>query len=262
MRRTNRQYMATYKKRGYKPKTQEEKTEAIEENSTTAEVFNTLDDSASKAEEWAVRNQKYIIGAVAAIVVVVLGYLAYNKFVAEPKESEAMNEMFKAQQYFDQAVAATEKDSLFNLALKGGEGKYGMIEIAKNYSGTPAGNLANYYAGMAYLNLKDYKNAITHLGEFSTDDLMLGPISQGAIGDAFVQLNQPEDALSYYEKAATMNTNDYTTPMYLFKAATIALKQGDTKKALKHFTIIKEEFPSSSEATNIDAFIGKAEASL
>ena len=77
-----------------------------------------------------------------------------------------------------------------------------------------------------------------------------------------MQLNQPEDALSYYEKAATMNTNDYTTPMYLFKAATIALKQGDTKKALKHFTIIKEEFPSSSEATNIDAFIGKAEASL
>ena len=262
MRRTNRQYMATYKKRGYKPKTQEEKTEAIEENSTTAEVFNTLDDSASKAEEWAVRNQKYIIMAVAAIVVAVLGYLAYKKFVAEPKASEAMNEMFKAQQYFDQAVATTEKDSLFNLALKGGEGKYGMIEIAKNYSGTPAGNLANYYAGMAYLNLKDYKNAIKHLGEFSTDDIMLGPISQGAIGDAFVQINQPKDALSYYEKAATMNTNDYTTPMYLFKAATIALKQGDNKKALKHFTTIKEEFPTSTEATNIDAFIGKAEASL
>jgi tetratricopeptide (TPR) repeat protein len=254
--------MATYKKRGYKPKTQEEKIEAIEENSTTAEVFNTLDDSASKAEEWAVRNQTYIIGAVAAIVVVVLGYLAFDKFVSEPKASEAMNEMFKAQQYFDQAVAATEKDSLFNLALKGGEGKYGMIEIAKNYSGTPAGNLANYYAGMAYLNIKNYESAIKYLGEFSTDDMMLGPISQGAIGDAFVQINQPKEALTYYEKAATMNTNDYTTPMYLFKAATIALKLGETEKALKHFTTIKEEFPSSSEAANIDAFIGKAEASL
>ncbi len=262
MRRTNRQYMATYKKRGFKPKTQEEKIEAIEQNSTTAEVFNTLDDTASKAEEWAVRNQKYIIMAVAAIVVAVLGYLAYKKFVAEPKASEAMNEMFKAQQYFDQAVAATEKDSLFNLALKGGEGKYGMIDIAKNYSGTPAANLANYYAGMSYLNLKDYKNAIAYLNEFSSKDIMLGPIAKGGIGDAFLQLNQPEDALSYYEKAATMNANEYTTPMYLFKAATVALKLGDNKKALKYFTTIKEDYSSSAEATNIDAFIGKAEASL
>lgn len=262
MRRTNREEMATYKKKASKPRTKEEKADAIEQHSTTADVFNTLDDRASRTEEWAVRNQKYIMIGVGAIAVVVLGYLGYNKFVAEPKASEAMNEMFQAQQYFDEAVNGTAKDSLFTLALNGGEGKFGMLDVAKEYSGTPAANLANYYAGMAYLNLKDYKNAVKFLGEFSSDDIMLGPIAKGGIGDAFIQLNQPEDALGYYEEAAKLNTNEYTTPMYLFKAANVALKLGKTQKALDNYKKIKEEFPTSNEASNIEAFIGRAEASL
>lgn len=254
--------MATYKKKGFKPKTKEEKSEAMEQNSTTAEVFNTLDQSASRTEEWAVKNQKYIIIGVGVVVLLVFGYLGYNKFVAEPKASEAMNEMFKAQQYFDQAVNATEKDSLFRLSLNGGEGKFGMLDITEEYGGTPAANLANYYAGMAYLNLRDYKNAVKYLGEFSSDDLLLGPIAKGGIGDAFMQLNQPEEALEYYEEAAKMKTNDYTTPMYLFKAANVAIKLGKADNALNHYKRIKDEFPSSAEASNIDVFIGRAEASL
>ena len=78
MRRINYDDMATYKKRGYKPKTKAEKQDALEDNSTTAEVFNTLDETASRTEAWAVKNQNYIIGAVAAIVVVVLGSTDWN----------------------------------------------------------------------------------------------------------------------------------------------------------------------------------------
>ncbi|MBR9845729.1 MAG: tetratricopeptide repeat protein [Algicola sp.] len=252
--------MATYKKRGYKPKTKAEKVEAIEENSTTAEVFNTLDEGASKAEDWAVKNQKNIFIVVGLAAAIVLGYLGYNKFIAEPKADEAMNEMFTAQKYFEEAVNGTAKDSLYNLSLTGGEGKYGMLDIISEYGSTPAGNLANYYAGMAYLNTKDYTNAVKHLSEFETDDAVLEPIAKGGIGDAFVQLNQPEDALGYYEKAIAASTNDYTTPMYLFKAANVALGLGQTDKALGYFKRIKEEFSSASEATNIDVFIGRAEA--
>ena len=46
------------------------------------------------------------------------------------------------------------KIHLYNLALNGGEGKYGFIDIIDNYGSTDAGNLANYYAGMAFLNTK------------------------------------------------------------------------------------------------------------
>jgi len=251
--------MATYKKRGSKPKT---KVDKIEQHSTTAEVFNTLDERASKTEDWAIKNQKYIFIVVGVAAAIVLGYLGYNKFIAEPKASEAMNEMYTAQKYFDEAVNGTEKDSLFTLALNGGEGKFGMVDIVNEYGGTPAGNLARYYAGMAYLNLKDYPNAIAYLEDFKSDDIMLGAIAKGGIGDAFAQLNQPENALEYYEKAIAFSDNEFTAPMYLLKAGNIAMSIGKNEKALKYFKRIKDEFSASTEATNIDVFIGKAEASM
>ncbi|RCT55110.1 tol-pal system YbgF family protein [Winogradskyella sp. KYW1333] len=254
--------MATYKKRGYKPKTKKEKVEIVEENSTTAEVFKSLDEGASKTEQWVVKNQNYIFGVIGAIALVVLGYLGYNKFVAEPQQKEAMNEMYQAKKYFEEAVNGVESDSLYNMTLNGGEGKYGMLDIVNEYGGTPAANLANYYAGMAYLNLKDYQNAITYLSDFSSDDKMLNPISQGGIGDAFVQLEQLEEGLEYYEKAINASTNDFTTPLYLLKAARVSIDLGDNAKALDFLNRIKKEFSSSTEVTQADVLIGKVQASL
>jgi len=251
--------MATYKKRGYKPKTKEEKEHNIEDNSTTAEVFNTLDETASKTEDWVIANQKYIFVIIGLVAAVVLGYLGYNEFIAKPQQSEAMNDMFQAQKYFDEAVTGVAKDSLYNLALNGGEGKFGMLDIIEEYNGTPAANLASYYAGTAYLRLKDYKNAVEYLSNFKSDDEILAPLAKGNIGDAFVQLNQKDDALEYYEEAAKMRNNEYTTPMYLYKAGAIALDLGKADKALTYFEKIKEEFPNANEASTVDVFIGKAQ---
>ena len=250
--------MATYKKK-YKAKTKEEKEHNIEEGSTTAEVFNTLDESASKTEAFVEKNQKYIFVIIGVVAFAVLGYLGYNEFIAKPKQTMAMNDMFQAQKYFNDAVNGTAKDSLYNLALTGGEGKFGMLDIIEEYSGTPSANLASYYAGTAYLRLKDYKNAVEHLNNFKSDDEILAPLAKGNIGDAFVQLNQPKDALEYYEEAAKMRDNEYTTPMYLFKAGAIALDLGQADKALGYFKRIKEDFPNATEASTVDVFIGKAQ---
>ncbi|GAA3624656.1 tetratricopeptide repeat protein [Flavivirga jejuensis] len=251
--------MATYNKRGYKPKNKVEKEQNIEADSTTAEVFNTLDETASKTEEFVQKNQKYIFVIIGLVAVIVLGSLGYKEFIAKPKQISAMNDMFQAQKYFDQAVTGVEKDSLYNLALKGGEGKFGMLDIIEEYSGTPSANLASYYAGTAYLRLKDYKKAVEHLENFKSDDEILGPIAKGNIGDAFVQLNQPEEALGYYEQALEMRNNEYTTPMYLFKAGAIALDLGEADKALAYFERIKADYPNATEASKVDVFVGKAQ---
>ncbi|GGZ78590.1 tetratricopeptide repeat protein [Algibacter mikhailovii] len=253
--------MATYNKRGYKPKTKVEKEHNIEEGSTTAEVFNTLDETASKTEDFVAKNQKYIFIIIGLVAVVVLGSLGYKEFISQPKQTEAMNDMFQAQKYFDEAVtgAAAQKDSLYSLALNGGEGKFGMLDIIEEYSGTPSANLASYYAGTAYLRLKDYENAVAYLGDFKSNDEILAPLAKGNIGDAFVQLNQPEDALGYYEEAFKMRDNEYTTPMYLFKAGSIAMDLGESDKALGYFKRIKEDYSNSTEAAKVDVFIGKAQ---
>jgi tetratricopeptide (TPR) repeat protein len=260
--------MATYNKRGYRtPKEKEEKVDANliedtivdEKDSTTAGVFNSLDETASKTEDWIAKNQKYIFGVVAAITLVTVGYVLYTNFIAEPKEEDAAEQMFVAQQNFQKATDGTKSDSLYNLALKGSEGKFGFVDIANKYSGTAAGNLANYYAGMAYLNTGKYSEAITYLEKFSSKDMVLSTLAVGAIGDAYSQKNQAKEALSFYVKAAEMNKNEFTTPRFLLKAGQTALTLGNKEEALKYFTEIKEKYEATPEAATIDAMVGLAQ---
>ena len=168
--------------------------------------------------------------------------------------------MNQAQYYFELAVNTVNSDSLYNRALNGGEGKYGFLDIIENYSGTPAAKLATYSAGMSYLNLKDYKNAIVYLEKFTAEDVLLSALSKGAIGDAFAQLGQPEDAYDYYLEASNINDNLYTTPKYLYKAAVIGSDLGKTKEALAMLKRIEKEFPESSEAQLVSVQIGRLEA--
>ncbi|HEY4628741.1 MAG TPA: tetratricopeptide repeat protein [Flavobacterium sp.] len=257
--------MATYNKRGYKSTKEKEVKDVtedikvLEKDSTTAGVFSTLDETASKTEDFVAKNQKIIIGVVGAIAVVLVGYLAYQKFVAAPKEDEAATEMFQAQQYFQQATDGVASDSLYKLSLKGAEGKFGFVDIADKYSGTDAGNLANYYAGIAYLNTGKYTEAIEYLGNFKSDDIVLSALAKGAIGDAYSQNNQPKEALENYVKAVEVNKNDFTTPRFLLKAGKTALALGNKEDALKYFTDIKDNFDASPEAASVDVLIGLAQ---
>ncbi|MCL6265377.1 tetratricopeptide repeat protein [Flagellimonas myxillae] len=251
--------MATYKKRGFKPKNKVEEV-SIDENSTTAEVFSTLDESASKTEAWVQKNQNFILGAIGVIAIGVLGFLGYNEFIQKPKEASAANELFYPQQYFDQAlITESAKDSLFTLALNGAEGKFGFLDIIEEYKGTKAANLAKYSAGMTYLNLQQYDEAISQLEDFSSEDDVLGAMAKGGIGDAFSQLNQNDDALDYYEKAISHSNNEYTAPRFLYKAGVLAMNLGQKDKALGFFERIKDEFDGSQEANDIDVLIGLAQ---
>jgi tetratricopeptide (TPR) repeat protein len=257
--------MATYKKRGYKPK-KEKIVSDVEEtidvsDSTTAEVFNTLDESASKTEAWVEKNQKAIFGVIIAIAVLSIGYLLYQKFVNEPNQLEASSELFQAQSFYEKALTATEgQDSLYRLALGGRGGKYGFEDIADKYSGTASGNLANFYAGMSHLNTQNYDKAIQYLDSYKGSDEMTGAQAQGGIGDAFAQLGQKEEALKYYNQASTSKSNDVITPRYALKAGLIALELGNKAEALKHFSNIVANYKESTEFKKAEIYKAQAEA--
>lgn len=264
--------MATFNKRGYKaPKEKAEKIDNnyIEEDinvdakdSTTAKAFDALDQSASKAEDFVAKNQKAIIGFLTVVALATVSYLMYQKFVAEPKQEEAANELFVAQQNFKLAVddmTGTKRDSLFKLVLNGSEGKFGVLKIAEEYSGSDAANQANYMAGIAYLNTKKYAEAITYLEKFKSEDMMIGVNAIGNIGDAYAEQNKQKEALEYYVKAADASKNELTRPRYLLKAGKTAFAMGNKADALKYFTDIKDNFEGSAEAQGIEALIGLAQ---
>jgi tetratricopeptide (TPR) repeat protein len=257
--------MATYSKRGYKTPKEKEVKEIVEDvqmdekDSATAGVFSKLDETASKTEDFVAKNQKIIIGIVAGVALVTVGYLAFQKFVSAPKQDEAANEMFVAQQNFQKATDGVASDSLYKLSLNGSEGKFGFLKIAEEYSGTDAGNLANYYAGMAYLNTGKFTEAIDFLGKFKSEDIVLSALAKGAIGDAYSEKNDQKEALNYYVKAAESNKNDFTTPRFLMKAGKTALALGKKEEALKYFTDIKENYEATPEGASVDVLIGLAQ---
>jgi tetratricopeptide (TPR) repeat protein len=251
--------MATYKKRGFKNKASSSKAEALENKSTTANVFNTLDEGSSQTQKWVERNQNKILRLVAIISIIVIGVFAYSKLIKEPKESSAFNKMYFAQKKFDEAVLINN-DSMYNIALNGDDLNMGMLQIINEFGGTNAANLAHYYSGIMYLKMNDYPNSIKYLSEFSSDDILLSSLATGSIGDAFAELNQFDDAFDYYVKASKSN-NNYSSPMYLFKAGLVAMRLNKFNRAEEYFSIIKQDYPNSSEAKNIDAFISKAVAS-
>jgi len=250
--------MATYKKK-YKPEGKKAEQQVEEMDSTTAELFNTLDETASKSEQWIEKNSKALFGGLLAVVVVFLVFLGYNKYIVAPNELEASNELAFPRKYFDEAATAGSGiDSLLNLGLEGADGNYGFLDIAEAYSGTNAGNLANYYAGISYLQMKQYDKGIAYLGKFDSDNAVLNAVALGAIGDAFSDIDQQSDALEYYEKAANVERNEFTTPLFLFKAGQTAMLLKEYDKAVAMFSEISEKYTTSEQGRDIDKFINAA----
>ena len=205
----------------------------------------------SKAEQFIENNKKIISVLAIAIILIAGGIWAYKKLYIAPMEKEAYAQMFVAEQYF-------EKDS-FQLALNGDGNNWGFVKIIDEYSPTKAGNLAQYYAGICYLHLGKFQQAIDALEDFDSDDKLVAPIAKGATADAYVELGKTDKALSLYLKAAKLNKNEFTSPIYLMKAAQIAELLNDYNKALEIYKEIKKEFPRSSEGRQIEKYIARAE---
>ncbi len=220
------------------------KQEHIEEN------IESVENALSRSEQFIEDNQRVITIVVVAIVVVVGLYLAYQKWYLKPLEEEASAQMFVAEQYFD-------RDS-FNLALNGDVNYPGFLTIIDDYSSTKAANLANYYAGISFLHLSKYQDAINYLSDFSSNDRTLKPMSFGAIGDAYLELGNLDDAVKYYKKAGHYSDNKFVSPLYLLRAGRVLEQQKNYSEALKIYNEIKDKYRTSAEGRTIEKYITRA----
>ncbi len=203
----------------------------------------------SKTEKIVDEHKNTILIAAGILVVLFVGYFAVTRFYLDPKSQEGMDLIWKAEYWF-------EIDSL-DKALYGDESYYGFEYIASEYSTTNAGSLAAYYAGVINLQQGEFERAIAYLKAADLEDNVAGAMAKGAIGDAYVELGNYKEALSYFEKAISHSDNSLSSPMFLKKAALIYEDLGDFKNALKNYQLIKDKYPTSPEANNVESYIAR-----
>lgn len=218
------------------------------------EVIVDVVESYNKTQEYLEENQKNLTVVGIILVAIVGGYFGFTKLYLAPLEEEARQQMWKAEQYF-------ENDSL-DAAIYG-DGNYpGFEEIIDNYGMTQSANLAHYYLGVIHFKKQEYEIAIHHLEEFSSDDVMVSSVAKGLLGDSFRELGQLDDAVSYYLKAAHDNANDFTTPIYLLRAGKVYEEMGEYKKAYNTYQEIKEKYPNTQEGRGIEKYLARAEGMM
>jgi tetratricopeptide (TPR) repeat protein len=205
----------------------------------------------NRTEQFIEDNQKSLTIIVLAVAAIIGGYFAYTRLYLVPLEEEASKEMWKAEQYF-------KSDSL-DLALTGDGNFLGFEDIVDEYGATQVGKLANYYIGLIYMRKGEYEVALQYLGDFSSDDVMLSTLVVANMGDCYSELGDYEEAYDYYLKAVGMNENNFTTPIYLMKAAAVAEELGNYKDALQHYQTIRDDYADTQEGRSIEKYIARAE---
>jgi tetratricopeptide (TPR) repeat protein len=219
---------------------------------TKDEPIVDVEQAFTKTELYFEENKKSIFIIIGAIAAMVALYVGYRYWYVPGQEEEVVKEIYPVEKYF-------AKDS-FNLVINGSANSLPAGQLADEYGVTKAGNMAHYMTGISYLRTGEYEKAIEHLKEFDSDDQVVSSVALGAIGDAYMELQDIDEAISYYLKAANNNKNKFTTPIYLKKAALAYEEKQNYSEAIKLYEQIKNDYSETSEGRDIQKYIVRAKA--
>ncbi len=212
-----------------------------------------LENEISPLDKWKHFEENYgkksAIG-IALVLVLILGYFGYKQYILDPKEKQASEAMFRAEEYF-------RADSI-RLALNGDAVNAGFAKIITRYSGTKAADLAAFYAGSCYLKLGDFNNAVKYLKDFKTSAVQVQAKAYGLLGDAYSELNKKDEAAEQYKKAGTyFDQDEVISPEYLFRAGYLYESMGKSQDAIAMYQLIKSKYPGSPRGFDIDRYLAR-----
>ncbi len=209
-------------------------------------------DAVNKLDAFWKRNQKVITYAGLGIILLIAGWWAYKQYVVKPDEEKAQAAIFKAEEYF-------RADS-FRLALEGDSLNKGFVYVIKNYGSTKTGELARFYAGISYLKLNDFDNAIKYLKEYDTDSKMVQMIAWGRLADAYSMKGDKGKAVDLYKKAGRhFPEEEINSSEFLFRAAQLLELDNKKDEAVDLYKELKEKFPRTDKGGQADRYIYRLE---
>lgn len=203
----------------------------------------------SKTERFLTENKKFIWGVIGAIVVLACAGYASYKFVYLPEKAEALAQMYKAEQNF--------REENYELALKGDDNVLGFEDIIDQY-GSKAGRAVYLYAAVCEMKAGEPELALSYLSKYSSSDNIMEGRAEALRGDAYCAKEEYAKAAASYEKAAKVSDNVFSAA-YLLKAGQVYETLEKNDKALAAYNEIKENYPQSMEAYEIDKYITRLE---
>jgi len=211
------------------------------------ENLENVGEALSNTGQWIEEHSNMLTWIVVGIAALVLGVIAINNYVVKPKQVEASNEIAKAVVYFQAGQ--------WDKALNGDEAEcIGFEEIANSYRMYQQGKLAALYTGICYFKLGDYEQAAHYLAKFRAKDHFVDPAANQMLGDAYVEMDDLDAAIKAFDRAVKSGS-EVIAPMSLKKLGFVYMEQGDRKAAHRAFQTIKDEYPTSMEAQDIDKYI-------
>ena len=200
----------------------------------------------TQGENFFEKNSKMVVVAIVVIFALAAAIFGYKKVIVEPRMNKAQEMLFEAQYQFE------SQNADFALALNGNENIPGFAQVVEQYGNTPAGNLARMYAAACSLRLGEFDQAQSYINSFKNVKGVPGEIinamAAGIKGDIAVEKGDNAAAAKLFEQAAKVSENDFTTPMYLRKAALAYKAMGDEAKAEELMKVINEQYPASYDA--------------
>lgn len=208
-------------------------------------------DTWEKIEDFFDKYKKGVIIGVAGVIAAA-GLWAGYKYMQNEDNEEAGTAAYVSSLYW-------EADSL-DKAIKGDGKNMGLEAVVEEYGSTDAGNIAKFQLGAAYLKKGKYQEAIDQLKDFDGNgDFLIQARAYCLIGDAYMEMNAVEDAISYYEKASNEKPNEQFTPRYLLKLGIAYEDAKDYEKAAGAYDKILKEYPASPEAFDAKKYKSRAD---
>jgi len=205
----------------------------------------------SKSEKFIETYKNHIIIAVAAIILIVAAIIGIRQYYFIPKDNEAQIAIFPGENYL--------ANQQWELALNGdGKDYIGFLGIIEDYGITKTANLATAYAGICYYHLNKPEDALIYLKKYKANDKIIAPVIHGLMGDCYVDLGQVAEGVKCFNKAASDADSEILSPIYLKKVGIAYESISDFSNAQKAYQSIKDKYPNSQEASDIDKFIERA----
>jgi len=208
------------------------------------EQLQEVNNALSGAGQWIEKHSKALSWCAVGIMVLAVAILFYTR----KQDANRVDAAVENSQNFWAYLA-----NQFDVAADGNEEIDGFATTADSY-GNQEGKLAALFAGTCYYQLGQYEDAVEYLEKFSSNDLNFKAVAKQMLGDAYVELQDYEAAVKAFEAAADTQ-NEVFAPMSLKKAGIAYLKLEDNEAAHKAFATIKEKYPTSVEAQDIDKYI-------